>query len=220
MNEPMHRHFPIDPTTARPAPYRGAVAEIIRWGCSAYLGLAGWKMEGDWPRIEKFVLVAAPHTSNWDGINMLAAAAYYRTPLRWMGKKSLTTGPFGWLIRALGCIPIDRSSSNDVVRIVADEMIASQKMVLAVPPEGTRSLARTWKTGFYHIARLAGAPIVIAVLDYGSRTIAIRAILHPGEDADADIALIQSHYRTARGLRGGKFAAGEAETVDSDQAAS
>jgi 1-acyl-sn-glycerol-3-phosphate acyltransferase len=207
MNNPVGRHILVDPATARPAPYRGALSEIIRWGCMAYLALAGWKMRGDWPKLDKFVLVAAPHTSNWDGINMLAAAAYYRVPLRWMGKKSLTTGPFGWLVRALGCIPIDRSRANDIVRIVADEMIASKTMVLAVPPEGTRSLARAWKTGFYHIARLAGAPIVVAILDYGTRTISIRAILYPGDDAEEDIALIRSHYREARGLRDDKFSA-------------
>lgn len=197
----------LDPSSARAAPYRGLFLELVRWMCALYLRLTGWRMQGDWPKIDKFVLVAAPHTSNLDGVNMLAAAAYYRVSLRWMGKKSLTTGPFGWLIRALGCVPIDRSSSNDVVKAVADEMIASRQMILAVPPEGTRSLARTWKTGFYHIARLAGVPIVVAILDYGTRTISLRAILHPGEDAEADIALIRSLYRDARGLRHEKFSA-------------
>lgn len=207
MSDPVQRHVILDLASAKPAPYRGVVSETARWICTLYLFLAGWKMKGDWPNLNKFVLVAAPHTSNWDGINMLAAAAYYRVPLRWMGKKSLTTGPFGWLVRALGCIPIDRSSANDIVRTVADEMIASKTMVLAVPPEGTRSLARTWKTGFYHIARLAGVPIVVAILDYGTRTISLKAILYPGEDAEEDMALIRSHYRDARGLRDNRFSA-------------
>ena len=117
----------IDGSTARPAPSRGLGTEIVRGISAAYLKLGGWRMHGDWPALDKAVLVAAPHTSNWDGLNMLAAAGYYRVKLRWMGKASLTRGPFGWLIKALGCVPIDRSQSNDVVRVMADAFAASKR---------------------------------------------------------------------------------------------
>jgi 1-acyl-sn-glycerol-3-phosphate acyltransferase len=105
-------HTPLSPATARPAPFRGVLSEAVRWVSAAYLKAAGWTMQGDWPALDKLVLVAAPHTSNWDGINMLAAAGYYRVRLRWMGKKSLTAGPFGGILRLLGCVPIDRSRAT------------------------------------------------------------------------------------------------------------
>src|SRR5690242_19729757 len=96
----MPRQTAIDPSTARPAFSTGVLSQFVRACCIAYLRLTGWRMQGDWPQIDKMVLVAAPHTSNWDGLNMLADAGYYRIRLRWMGKKSLTEGPFGWLIKA------------------------------------------------------------------------------------------------------------------------
>ena len=206
MSEPGTRHVLIDGSTARPAVYRGVGSEIVRWISGAYLKLAGWKIGGDWPPIDKLVLVAAPHTSNWDGLNMLAAAGYYRVKLRWMGKASLTRGPFGWLIKALGCVPIDRSQSNDVVRAMADAFGASKRMLLAIPPEGTRSAVREWKSGFYHIAVAAGVPIMMTVLDYGAKRISLAAVLYPSGDYDADLAIIRGHYAGAMGKSAGKFA--------------
>jgi 1-acyl-sn-glycerol-3-phosphate acyltransferase len=170
------------------------------------LQLGGWKLHGDWPALDKAVLVAAPHTSNWDGINMLATAGYYRVKLRWMGKKSLTTGPFGWLIKWLGCVPIDRSAANDVVQTMTDVFARESRMILAIPPEGTRSAAREWKTGFYHIARAAGVPLVLSVLDYGAKTVSLAAIITPSGDYEGDLAIIQNYYASARGKHADKFA--------------
>jgi 1-acyl-sn-glycerol-3-phosphate acyltransferase len=180
-------------------------SEIVRWISAAYLKLSGWKIHGDWPPLDKAVLVAAPHTSNWDGLNMLAAAGYYRVKLRWMGKASLTRGPFGWLIKALGCVPIDRSQSHDVVRVMAEAFEASERMLLAIPPEGTRSAVREWKSGFYHIAVSARAPILLTVLDYGRKQIRLAAVVYPGGDYEADLALIRAHYADAVGKHAGKF---------------
>lgn len=200
------RCVPIDGATARPAPARGLRVEIVRWLSGAYLTLAGWKMRGDWPALDKAVLVAAPHTSNWDGLNMLAAAGYYRVRLRWMGKQSLTRGPFGGLVRWLGCVPIDRDGHHDVVKSMSEAFAAHERMVLAIPPEGTRSAVKEWKSGFYHIAVGAGVPLVLSVLDYGTKTVTLPAVIHPGGDYDADLPVIQAFYANARGLRAGKFA--------------
>lgn len=195
----MTRHVAIDPTTARPAPPKGPFTQFVRVICIAYLKLTGWRMQGDWPSIDKMVLVAAPHTSNWDGLQMLVAAGYYRIRLRWMGKKSLTTGPFGWIIKALGCVPIDRSQSNDVVKTMADAIGASNTMVLAIPPEGTRSRVAEWKSGFYHIAVAAGVPIVLSVLDYRTKTMSIAGVVHPSGDYEADLPVIRACYANAVG---------------------
>jgi len=181
------------PWAARPARFSGPVSEIIRWISGAYLRLSGWQMRGDWPDLDKAVLVAAPHTSNWDGLMMLAAAAYYRVKLRWMGKKSLTEGPFGGLIKALGCVPIDRSASHDLVKAMGQAFAATSHMILAIPPEGTRSLTRQWKTGFYHIAVQAQVPIIVTVLDYGTKTINIASVITPLGDFEADLIKIMSY---------------------------
>lgn len=184
---------------SRPAPYRGVMAELLRWFCMAFLRLGGWRMVGDWPPLAKAVLLAAPHTSNWDGINMLAAAGYFRVSLRWMGKKSLTTGPFGRIVLWMGCVPIDRAGNHDVVKAMRDAFAATDRMILAIPPEGTRSLTREWKTGFYHIACQAEVPIILTVLDYGTRTIRIAGVFHPTGDYAADIDAIRAPYRDAVG---------------------
>jgi 1-acyl-sn-glycerol-3-phosphate acyltransferase len=201
------RHIALDPATARPAPFAGPFSEVVRWLGALYLHLTGWKVSGDWPAFDKAVLVAAPHTSNWDGLNMLATAARYRVRLRWMGKKSLTRGPFGWLITALGCVPIDRSGSHDVVRTMADVFATQDKMVLAVPPEGTRRLVQEWKSGFYHIAVAAHVPIILSVLDYGAKRVSLAAVLYPSGDYETDLALIRSHYVDAVGKNAAQFAA-------------
>ena len=201
------RQVLIDGSTARPARFAGVGAEIVRWVGGGYLRLAGWKVCGDFPTLDKGVLVAAPHTSNWDGLNMLATAAHYRVKLRWMAKASLTRGPFGWLIKALGCVPIDRSQSNDLVRVMADAFAASDRMVLAIPPEGTRSAVREWKSGFYHIAVAAGVPIVLSVLDYGTKRVSLAAVVYPSGDYEADLAVIRGHYATAKGKNREKFVA-------------
>lgn len=197
----------FDSATSRPAPFRGVASELFRYVCIAYLKLSGWRMAGDWPALDKIVLVAAPHTSNWDGVNMLAAAGYYRVTLNWMGKKSLTTGPFGWIIKWLGCVPIDRSEKNDLVKSMSDAFQTRQHMILAIPPEGTRSLATEWKSGFYHIAHQAGVPILLTVLDYGTRTISVRGVMTPSGDYAADLAIIRAQYQTARGKKANQFSA-------------
>ncbi|HBK91730.1 MAG TPA: acyltransferase [Parvularcula sp.] len=200
-----HRRFASG--TARPAPYRGLGAEIWRWLCSAYLRLSGWRVRGDWPRdLPKMVLVAAPHTSNWDGVNMLAAAGYYRIQLKWMGKKELTDGPFGGLVRWFGCVPVDRDAKADLVRQMKDAFAAAAQMTLAVAPEGTRAKSAGWKTGFYYIALAAGVPIVMSVLDYGTKTVSLSGALAPSGDYESDLALIKGHYAGARGKYDERFA--------------
>jgi len=197
----------IRPWAARPARFSGPASEILRWISGAYLRLSGWQMQGDWPDLDKAVLVAAPHTSNWDGLMMLAAAACYRVKLRWMGKKSLTEGPFGGLVKALGCVPIDRSASHDLVKAMGQAFAARSHMILAIPPEGTRSLTRQWKTGFYHIAVQAQVPIIVTVLDYGTKTVNIANVIIPNGDYESDLQTILTYYVNARGKHTLKFSA-------------
>jgi 1-acyl-sn-glycerol-3-phosphate acyltransferase len=198
-----------DLSTARPDAPKGLGSEIIRMIALAWLKLNGWKMAGDWPReIQKCVLLAAPHTSNWDGLNMLAAAGYFRIRLRWMGKKALTEGPFGWIVRRSGCVPVDRSGGKDTVGQTVAAFAATDVMVLAISPEGTRSLTEGWRSGFYHIAHAARVPIVLSVLDYGHKTISLAGHIIPSGDYAADLVWMKAQYAAARGLKDEHFTRG------------
>lgn len=199
------RHQVFNQDTARPAPYRGIGSEILRWLCMLYLKLSGWTLCGDWPNTPKAVLLAAPHTSNWDGLNMLATAGYYRVKLTWMGKASLAKGLGGRLLLRMGLLPVDRSGGRDTVDEAVQALERADSMILAVAPEGTRSTEAKWKTGYYHIARRAGAPIVFGVLDYGVKTIRISGMVTPTGDYDADRTLIRNHYKNATGKHADKF---------------
>jgi 1-acyl-sn-glycerol-3-phosphate acyltransferase len=194
-----------DPGSTRPRPATGAGMALWHLLCRAALKLGGWRIEGDWPDHDRVVITAAPHTSNWDGIWMLAAAGAWRARLRYMGKASLTQGPFGWLVRATGCIPIDRSQSNDVVATMARAFAAHQELILVVPPEGTRKAVEKWKSGFYHIAVAAGVPISFAVMDYASRTVRLAATLWPSGDYSHDLPIIQRFYANAMGKHPEEF---------------
>lgn len=199
MNAPQEHHVTFDRSTSRPARSSNPFSIIVHLCCRILLTLGGWKLEGDWPDEDKVVLVAAPHTSNWDAFNMLIAAGYYRIRLNWMGKKTLTTGPFGWLLRWLGCVPVDRASKHDTVQQMCTIFAERKKMVLAISPEGTRTRTAAWKTGFYHIAHKAGVPIMMTVQDYGSKTIRLSGMLMPSGNYNDDLELIKGHYRNAYG---------------------
>lgn len=201
----MNSATPYDPSTARPARLRGPIGLVFRWIAIALLTVFGWKREGDWPGHDKAVIIAAPHTSNWDGLVMLVAAAAWRIKLRWMGKASLVKGPTGPIVRWLGCVPVERTGGKDIVRQTADAFSAADQLVLAVSPEGTRSRTEGWKSGFYHIAHGAGVPIIFSVLDFGTKTIRLAGEIMPSGDYEADLKEILPYYDGARGLRDGKF---------------
>ena len=174
--------------------------EFTRWVGLAYLTIFRWKLRGDWPRdLDKFVLVAAPHTSNWDGLAMLSMGSYYRASIKWMGKKSLTTGMWGWLIKMIGCVPVDRSKSTSLVDQMAAEFAARDKMALLVPPEGTRGKVTDWKSGFYHIAVTAKVPIVLSALDWGTKSGGVVGVFYPTGDYEADLPVIMSYYSGVKG---------------------
>ncbi|NNU16003.1 glycerol acyltransferase [Parvularcula sp. ZS-1/3] len=157
-------------------------------------GLAGWKVEGEAPPDDKFVVIAAPHTSNWDLVYMLGVAYKFRIRLQWMGKDSLFKGPFGWGMKAMGGIPIDRSKANNVVSQMVEIYRNADELAVAIPPEGTRSNVRIWKTGFYNIAHGAGVPIALGFLDYSRKVGGIGGVLRTTGDYEADLEQIKAFY--------------------------
>jgi 1-acyl-sn-glycerol-3-phosphate acyltransferase len=160
----------------------------------AFLARTGWEPEGERPRARRFVLIAAPHTSNWDLPYLLALSESFDLRVSWLGKKALFGPPLGPLMRALGGIPVQRDRRNNLVAQVADVFAAASELALVVPAEGTRSRTEHWKSGFYHIARTAKVPIVCGYLDYARRRGGFGPSFEPSGDVARDMDLVRAFY--------------------------
>ncbi|GAB4089435.1 lysophospholipid acyltransferase family protein [Hydrogenophaga soli] len=176
-----------------------------------FLRLTGWRVEGQLPdEARKSVLIAAPHTSNWDLPYTLMVAFALNLRVQWMGKSGIFRFPFGGLMRWLGGIPVDRSRSTNLVAASIDSIRnAAGPLQLIVPPEGTRSKTRYWKTGFYHIAVGAGVPIVMAYMDYRRKVSGLGPIFKATGDVERDMATIKAFYATIVGKNPHQFVAGD-----------
>lgn len=163
------------------------------------LKVMGWKIGGGTPEFDKYVLIAAPHTSNWDLVYMLAIAFVLQIEIRWMGKDTLFKPPFGFMLKWTGGLSIDRAKTNNVVEAMADEFSKHERLILAVPPSGTRSRRDYWKSGFYYIARQAQVPIVMGYLDYTTRTGGFGPHLLPSDDMGGDMDQFRAFYGTLHG---------------------
>lgn len=173
----------------------------MKWICKQYLKLIGWKIGSVLdPSIRKCVLVAAPHTSNYDYPIALATLYACGVKTNFLGKKSLFKFPLGMLMRATGGIPVDRSKHTNMVEMMINMFNQRDDLILMIPAEGTRSLVKEWKSGFYHTAIGAKVPIVLGYLDYGKKIAGFGDVYHPSGDYQKDLAEIQQFYRqfTAR----------------------
>ncbi|GAA4878426.1 lysophospholipid acyltransferase family protein [Ferrimonas pelagia] len=163
------------------------------------LSLAGWRIEGQLPQVRQFVIIVAPHTSNWDFVIGVLARTVLQIPARFIGKHQLFRPPLGWLMRALGGRPVVRTRSNNLVDGVIQLFQQEPDFVLALAPEGTRSPVPRLKTGFYHIAQGADVPIVPVAFDFRHRRIVLGPPLIPGESKAADMAQLLGFFRCYRG---------------------
>jgi 1-acyl-sn-glycerol-3-phosphate acyltransferase len=161
-----------------------------------FLRWFGWRVEGSLPPGVKGVAIAAPHTSNWDMPFMLAVAFVLGVRPAWLGKQELFRWPIGGLMRWLGGIPVDRTRRQRLVEQTATRFAESDGLFLVVPPSGTRSRAAHWKSGFYHIARGAGVPIICSFLDYRRKVGGIGLSFVPTGDVCADMDKIRAFYGT------------------------
>ena len=159
------------------------------------LKLAGWKVDGPPPVLNKYVIVAAPHTTWFDGFWMLAFAWHWGIHLNWMGKISLTKGPLGWLPLRAGLVPVDRSKPQGLVAQMAEEFEARETILLAIPPEGTRAKRDYWKSGFIQIAKAAEVPICMSYLDYKNRVAGFGPVFVPGEEVGETMDKMRAFYR-------------------------
>ena len=163
------------------------------------LKLAGWQIDIVLPEEKKFVLIGAPHTSNWDF--PLALLTFWTLDLKiyWVAKIQMFWGPLHPLFTSLGGIPVDRKSTQGFIEQITERFNQTDEMVLTIAPEGTRSKTKHWKSGFYHIAVSAKVPICLAYIDYSKRTMGFTQVVYPSGDIDADMEIIAKFYANIKG---------------------
>ncbi len=170
------------------------LSTLLRRWAGIHLRLFGWRKEGQPPAIRKFVVIAAPHTTNWELPTALMFAFAFGIKIHWIGKDSLFRRPFGTFFQWLGGIPVDRTKSHGMVQQIIQRFREHEDFVLVMVPEGTRTKTDHWRTGFYHIAVGAGVPIALGFLDYRRKRGGIGGVVTPTGDIDTDMRAIRAFY--------------------------
>jgi len=168
------------------------LARLLLW-------IGGWTTVGEVPRIKKAVVIAAPHTSNWDGFWAIVYMNYIGIDVSWFVKHTMFWFPLGNLMRAFNGIPLDRSRARSAVSEAIAEFDRNETFYFGLAPEGTRSKTRGWKSGFYRIADGANVPVVLAFLDYQNKRLGFGPTLTLTGDKDADLAILRSFYDSIGG---------------------
>lgn len=173
----------------------------MKWLSRKILTTMGWRFVGAVPDLPKFVIVGFPHTSNWDFFVFLAVMDQFKIRARFLAKEGLFRGPLGWLMRRWGGIPVDTEGATALVETAVSSFEHYDKLVLVIAPEGTRSRADAWKTGFWRIADGADVPVVMGFVDRASK----HAGLGPAARIDGDpqrwIGLAAGFYADKNGLK-------------------
>lgn len=164
-----------------------------------YFKLMGWELLGEFPDIPKCVIMVAPHTSWMDFVVGLLVRKIVNQKINFIGKKSLFKPPFGWWFRWLGGTPVDRKKNEDTVASVARIFEEQDEFRLALSPEGTRKKVKTWRTGFYYIAKSARVPIVMVAFDFGKKEVKISPPVYTTADKQADF---KAYYKFYKGVQG------------------
>nr|CAA6830933.1 MAG: Unknown protein [uncultured Thiotrichaceae bacterium] len=177
---------------------------LFRW----WFQSKGWTTVNNMPEknnpgdINRYVIIGAPHTSNWDFIYGMGAMNLMKLKIKFTIKKEWIVFPVGKLMLHMGALPIDRHKTSDGKgRSMVDEMSgllknATEDTLMVITPEATRSLRTQWKTGFYHVAKGAGVPILLAFIDYEKKQCGIKEVIYPSDDMEADMRKIMAFYQT------------------------
>jgi len=177
------------------------VSSIFQLFARIIMRILGWRVDGTLPDLPKFILIGAPHTSNWDFFVFLGLIFTLQANVKFMGKAELFRPPHGWFFRYCGGIPVDRKKSTGLVDQMVKACNESEKFILTIAPEGTRHQVTEWKRGFYHIAKSAGIPIVMVVVDGKHKRISIlKEVFHPTGNIEADMKSIQGFFAGVAGI--------------------
>ncbi|OYX61580.1 MAG: acyltransferase [Novosphingobium sp. 32-60-15] len=172
------------------------LSRLVRKALVTFYRMRGWKAHGAPPVDGRCVIIAAPHTSNWDFLYFIGLTEDIGIQPHFMAKDSLFRWPMGKFMRDMGGVPVVRSSRQNVVDTMAAEFARRDRFMLTIAPEGTRGKVGQWRTGFYHIAMKAGVPLVVGMMDYGTKTGGLGPAIWPTGDYDADMAKIFEFYQT------------------------
>jgi 1-acyl-sn-glycerol-3-phosphate acyltransferase len=176
--------------TRKPSLLSRAVRALIMW----LYRRGGWVATGEVPNPRKFVIIAAPHTSNWDFVYYIGLTQTLGITPRFMAKTALFRWPMGNFMLDMGGVPVDRKKGGNYVQAMIDEFAKHDEFMLTIAPEGTRGSVKQWKTGFYHIALGAGVPMVVGMMDYGRKTGGLGPAIWPTGDYEADMAKVAEIY--------------------------
>ena len=180
---------------------------LLRVLSKIILKIIRWQVIGSLPEDQKkYVLIVAPHTSNWEFILFVLAVSVLRLKPSVLIKSTLFVGPLGWFLRYCGAIPVNRSQASSLVTYIASIYEERDEFVLIITPEGTRSPNPNWKRGFHHVATTAEVPILVVYVDSAIRTIGIKGLMEPTDDADADLRELKTFFDAKRGLKPQNYA--------------
>ena len=177
------------------------LSTLYHYLARSMMRLTGWCIKGKLPDIPKFVLIGAPHTSNWDFLLFLGVIFSLRANVHFMGKSELFRFPVGRFFRYCGGVPVDRKKSTGLVDQMVKVYNESENFILVIAPEGTRHQVTEWKRGFYHIARNAEVPIVMAIVDGKHKIVHLGQVFYPTEDMEADMKAIKGIFEGATGIK-------------------
>lgn len=180
------------PPSDDPVPRRGNA--LTRGLGLLVLRLMRFRLVGELPPVRRCVMIAAPHTSNWDFVLGVASMLALRLRVSWLGKHTIFRFPVAGLLRFWGGLPIDRGAAGGVAESVAQRMREADRLYLALSPEGTRRKVERWKSGFYRIAQAAGVPIFLVTFDYQRRQVELGPLFEPTGDFEGDLARLQARF--------------------------
>lgn len=182
--------------THKVIPQNQTISQAISY---SILSALGWHVDVSLPNEKKFIIVGAPHTSNWDFIYFLLLMSSIRIKLHWIGKDTLFRWPVGGIMKRMGGIPVNRRSRNNFVTQIVESFQKYDELMIVITPEGTRSKTPYWKTGFYYIAVGAQVPIAMGFIDYPHKRIGIDRSFLPSGDIQADFETIREFYADKTG---------------------
>lgn len=172
------------------------LSALMEWMLVKFFRLNGWKAIAERPIPKKAVIIAAPHTSNWDFVYYIGLTRELGIETSFMAKRQLFRWPLGNFMRQMGGVEVNREAGGNYVQSMIDEFNRRDEFLLTIAPEGTRKSVGQWKTGFYHIALGAKVPLIIGMMDYAKKTGGLGVAFMPTGDYAADMARVEEFYRS------------------------
>ena len=190
-----------NPLIQIPEQFRASHPILLQKIGKFFLTITGWKFKGDIPRSDRIILVAGPHTSNWDFLLALAFIFGLNLNVFWIGKHTLFKNGFSKIMRKLGGIPVDRASPELLMNEVSNIVKRKQGVIIAISPEGTRKKVERLKSGFLRIAKTTNSQILLAGIDFESKLIHLGKLFQPSGNTESDLLDVHNYFRQFKGKR-------------------